>query len=461
MKKKKTLEQIYFKLPVYLQNMVVSAYGYRLNKMQYGGDYKSFFNQILKNITLDKDDIYSLQLQKLKHLISLCERYVPYYRNNFKKYSLELDKIKSLDDLRRFPLLEKEQLRLNPSAFINEQYKSNEILCINTSGTTGTPLKIYYNPSARQMNYAFYDRFLSMANIRYGGRKATFGGRLIVPQNQHKPPFWRFNRFQKNLMFSTYHMKAENLLSYIQQLKVYSPDYIEAYPSTISILAKFLVDNNIDGSNITKAVVTSAETLRTDQRIVIESAFCVPVIDQYGSAEMAAFIGQCQEGRYHVHMDYGIIEFLRSDGTAAKIGEEAEIVCTGFVNPVMPMIRYKMDDKCIYSNQPCKCGLQFPVVEKILGRIDDAIVTPDGRSVSRFGAVLYGLPVKEVQYEQQHTGQLIVKIIQDLRFTEETEKIIEKALRDRLGDEIKIQFKHVDSIDRGPGGKLKTIVSKL
>lgn len=459
--KNTTIEQIYFRLPIYIQNSILSMYGYRIGKLQRGGYYKYFLKDISKNITLDKDEIHSLQVKKLRHLLSLCENDIPYYKNIFKKDSISVDKIRTLDDLKRIPLLEKEPLRRNPRTFINELYELKKLLCINTSGTTGTPLKIYFNAATRQLNYAFYDRFLSMANIRYDGRRATFGGRLIVPSNQNKPPFWRLSCFQKNLLFSTYHMNRNNLFSYVQKLKAYAPEYIDAYPSSISVLARFLIDNNLSGTKITNAIVTSAETLLPDQRLAIESAFSVPVVDQYGSAEMAAFIGQCREGRYHIHADYGIVEFLSRDGKAAKPGEEAEIVCTGFVNEVMPLIRYKIGDRGIYSDRPCKCGLQFPVVEKIIGRIDDVIVTPDGRTVSRFGAVLYGLPIKEVQYEQRHLSELIVKIVKDASFTAETEKNIEKALRKRLGKEIAIEFKYVDFLDRGPGGKLKTVVSYL
>ncbi len=459
--KRLEIDRIYSIFPVFIQNLLVSLYGLRQGRLQRGGEYRHFLKILSANSAMDENALSALQLSKLKNLIALCERDVPYYRDIFEQCGISSANIASLNDLRRFPLLEKESVRRNPETFLNPLYNPSRLLRVSTSGTTGTPLRIYFNSSVRQLNYAYYDRFLSMSHIPYDGKRATFGGRVVAPVNQRKPPYWRLSRFQKNLLFSIYHLKPEHLSAYAQRLKSYVPDFIEAYPSAITPLARFINHHSVDMHGVTNAIVTSAETLLPSQRKEIESAFGAPVVDQYGSAEMAVFIGQCKAGRYHVHPDYGVVEFLNADGGSAKPGEEAEIVCTGFVNTVMPLIRYRIGDRGVYSDRPCECGLQFPVVEQILGRVDDAVMTPDGGSVSRFGAVLYGLPVKEVQYEQHNRNELVVKIVRDSSYTGATEKQIVTALRKRLGAEIAIVFSYVETLERGPRGKLKTILSHL
>jgi phenylacetate-CoA ligase len=226
-------------------------------------------------------------------------------------------------------------------------------------------------------------------------------------------------------------------------------------------IASFAKDHNISLINITKGITTSAETLFAEQREVIETAFGVPIFDQYGAAEMCVFVGQCREGTYHIHIDYGIIEFLRDDGTPAPAGEEAEIVCTGLINPVMPLIRYRIGDRAVLSDETCKCGSIFPIVENVLGRIDDVIITPDGKQVGRLSPVFKGLPVKEVQYIQRDKNSVIVQIVKTEGYTVETEKQSIHELRKRLGNEIAIQLKYVESIPRGEGGKLKSIISHI
>lgn len=442
-----------------MQNILVSVYGYRINRIQHGGNYKRFYNEISRNLLLNKDEIIEYQNQKLRWLIRLASQNVPYYRSLFKKEKINIDEIKSFRDLGQIPLLNKETLRAKPQSLINPNYKQNKLHSISTSGTTGTPLKMYFNSKARQLNYAFYNRFLESAGVNFNGGRATFGGRIIVSNKQKAPPFWRYSYFQKNLLFSSYHITDKNIPFYINQLKRYNPEYIETYPSSIFAIAKFMIDNNISGKGITNAIITSAECLFNNQRKIIESVFNVPVIDQYGSAEMCVFIGQCGVGCYHINMDYGVVEFLRPDGTQAKEGEEAEIVCTGFINPAMPLIRYRIGDRGILSKKACSCGSPFPVVEKILGRMDDVIITPDGRKVSRFGPVLYGLPVKEVQYVQESAGTLDIYIVKGNTYTEDVEQQIEKELIKRLGDRISFRFNYVDKIPRSSGGKLQTIIS--
>ena len=213
--------------------------------------------------------------------------------------------------------------------------------------------------------------------------------------------------------------------------------------------------------NVTKGITTSAETLYSWQRKIIEKAFGVPVIDQYGSAEMCNFVAQCHLGRYHIHSDYALIEFLREDGTPADPGEEAEIVCTGFINPVMPLIRYRIGDYGILSDIPCKCGSPFPVMEKILGRMDDIIITPDGRKVGRLSPVLKGFPIKESQYIQKKIDELEVLIVKDKHYDKNTESEVVKELEKRLGTSLKIRVKYVSCIQREKGGKLRTVISYI
>jgi len=94
-----------------------------------------------------------------------------------------------------------------------------------------------------------------------------------------------------------------------------------------------------------------------------------------------------------------------------------------------------------------------------LGRTDDVIITPDGRKVSRFGSVLYGLPVKEVQYVQESVGTLDIYIVKGSAYTVNVEQQIKKELIKRLGDRLSFRFSYVNKIPRSSGGKLKTVIS--
>lgn len=458
---KSIAENLFLKSPVFLQNIALSIYGLKSQYIRLGGNYQNYYDRASSHLKYTQTELNAYIESVLIKTINDAVENVPYYRELFQRENIPSHAIKSIEDLKRIPILEKDEIRKAPRNFVNETFNANSLLIIHTTGTTGTPLKIYSNAETRQRNYAFYNRFLNQAGIAFKRKRATFGGRIIVPAKQKSPPFWRYSYFQKNLLFSSYHLTDENIPFYIQQLTKFKPDYIDTYPSSLFCIAQYAKSHNIDLRGITKGITTSAETLFPEQRHTIESVFGVPIFDQYGAAEMCVFVGQCKEGKYHIHTDYGVIEFLREDGSGAKPGEESEIVCTSFINPVMPLIRYRIGDRGIFSDRACKCGSVFPVMEKILGRIDDVIITPDGKRIGRLSPVMKGFPVKEIQFVQKVQSEVDVFIVKAPGYDDNAEIELINQLRNRLGEVILINIKYVDRINRGKGAKLKSIVSLI
>jgi phenylacetate-coenzyme A ligase PaaK-like adenylate-forming protein len=458
---KSLYDSIYLRSHPFLQNVALSLYGLRLNYIRHGGEYSNYFKAINKHLYFGHETLSDYINEILKTVVNEAIENVPYYRELFQTCGLAAKDIQTVEDIKKIPLLEKHLLHNEPYRFVNEKYDVSNLLCIHTTGTTGTPLKIFCDKNIRQLNYAYYDRFLSQSGINFKGKRATLGGRIILHQEQRNSPFWRYSYFQKNLLFSSYHLTDKNIPAYIDQLIKFSPDFIDTYPSSLYHIAKYAQDHDIDLKGVTRSITTSAETLFPEQRDVLESVFGVPVYDQYGAAEMCVFVGQCKEGSYHIHTDYGFLEFLREDGTNADPGEEAELVCTGFINPLMPLIRYRIGDRGIRSSKHCTCGSVFPVMEKIIGRMDDILVTPDGRRIGRLSPVVKGFPVKEVQYIQKVKESVEVHIVKDKGYTSETERQVLQELRKRLGDAISIKLNYESFIPPGKGGKLKSIISSV
>lgn len=450
-------------LYAWAQNIAISIYGIWIQFVRFGGDYKnvaSNVEQLGKTITT-RDQLEKYRNGKLNEFVSYAYRHSPYYKRVFDDIKVSPENILTKEDLACLPILEKEPLRSGVIDIVSKDRSLGKLLKVKTTGTTGTPLSIYSDKAARRLNYAFYSRFLKNSGINLHAKRATFGGRIFVPSWQTKPPFWRLNYFQSNLLFSSYHLADKNIPFYIKKLKSFKPAYIDSYPSSLFTIAQYAKDHNISLSGITKAITTSAETLFSEQRAIIEEAFEVPIFDQYGAAEMCIFSAQCREGVYHLHEDYGVVEFIREDGSSALPGEDAEIVCTGFVNKAFPLIRYRIGDRGVYSDETCACGSPFPVLTELLGRIDDVILTPDGRRVGRLSPVVKGFPVKEVQYIQHCINELEVLVVKAEGYSSKVEKLLEQELRKRLGQDICLKFIYVDRINRGKGAKLKSIISHL
>lgn len=454
-------ESIYLKLPVWMQSLLINAKGFSIERIRHGGYYKEFLEEVSGRQNWNGELFSNHQWREVHKILDLAYNHVPNYYKRFREAGVSPDRIHSLEDVALLPYLEKSEIRRDPLAFVDSRVNRKELLILHTTGTTGTPLRIYTNRTARQWNYAFFDAYVTSLGINVGSNRATFGGRIIAHPMQNRPPFWRYSFFQKNLLFSSYHMTDKNLPFYFDKLKEYQPELIDSYPSSLYTLSKYIIEYKKAGQIRPKGIVTSAATLFDEQRTVIEEAFQCKVKDQYGCAEMCIFVGQCKEGKYHYRPDYSLIEIIKENGQIAKPGEMGEIVCTGFINQVMPLIRYKIGDVGIMSSETCRCGLDTPYFDKILGRVDDFILTPDGRYVGRLSPVLKGFPVKEAQYIQKRIDLVVVKLVKDSHFDSQTSKQLIKEIQKRLGYSISIELEFVDELPRGPGGKLRTVISEL
>jgi phenylacetate-CoA ligase len=186
------------------------------------------------------------------------------------------------------------------------------------------------------------------------------------------------------------------------------------------------------------------------------------VTDQYGSAEMVAFVAQCEYGTYHVWPSFGTVELL-VDGRAALPGETGELVCTGYINPAMPLLRYRTGDLAV-AGDGCSCGSPFQALLSIEGRMDDIIITPDGRRVGRLDPVFKGVPdnaFMEAQIVQETIERIVLRYVKGSRYSETALETVRDNLQNRLGPRMQIDTEEVAALPRGSNGKLKAVWNKI
>ena len=456
-------DHVYGASPVFLQNLLISVYGLYAYKRRYGGRHSEYLQSLRESQWYPKNRIEELQFMNLSEVIRNAFETVPFYQEIYRKHGVAPSSLRNFDDLRKLPIITKDDLRANPKLFVSDVQGSGRLIEIHTSGTTGSPLTIYLRSEALEKNYAFFTRSLEWAGVEPRQRSATFAGRVIMQAKQVEPPFWRKNWIMRNTLFSSYHISERNIPAYVDELKKIQPIFIDSYPSAIFSIGKFFLDRSIDVGIAPKAIITSSETLFDNQREVIEKAFHSRVFDQYGSAEMVGFINQCEKGSYHVNPEYGIVEIIKNNGEPAKDGEPGELVCTGFVNSAMPLIRYKTGDSAIACEHICSCGRAYPVVKSILGRTDDFIVTRDGRFIGRLDPIFKGLSsgIKEAQIIQEDYDRIVVKIVVNKDFCSYDESLLAEELKRRIGPTISVSIIQVGEIPRSNAGKFRSVVSHV
>lgn len=443
--------------PMLLRSALASVKGLQVERARRGQAYHAVRRELRERRHWDGAAFAAHRDRLIVATVRNAARFVPFYREVFRERGMSPDDFATAADLDRLPVVDKGTVREDPDRFVDERSPRRGRMVLHTTGTSGTPLRIVTDRAARQVNYAFFDDYLASFGIGPRDRRATIGGRVVAPADRDRPPFWVHSWYQRTLFMSSYHLSAANISHYIRALRRFQPKFIDAYPSSCHAMARWMLDEGIRDIRV-QAVLTSSETLFPEQRAAIEAAFGCPVFDQYGAAEMCVFVGQCGTGRYHLRPDYGHVEIL-SNGAPAPPGHEGELVCTGFVNPVMPLIRYRIGDVGMWSAEECPCGLATPLLHRVIGREDDVIRTPDGRAIGRLSPVLKGFPLLEAQFVQDALNHLTLRLAPAPGYRPAHTAQIVEEVRKRVPSSMHITPEFVTHIPRGPGGKFRAVVS--
>lgn len=454
------LDDVYRRSPIVVQHAMATAFGAKERLLRYGGRYRDYCDEVDRGQWLSADDLAETQAARLRAMVAFSVEQVPHYRTLFRDLGVAPGDIRGPEDLALLPVLEKDTVRENPDSFRPEHLGERSVPQ-TTGGTTGTPLRYWVTPSAVQYTYATYEvRFRRWAGVTLGDRMASINGRKIVPVEQDRPPFWRHNLAFNQLYLSAYHLTEEHLPSYVERLERYRPEVIVGYVSSVHLLAAHINRHGLAGAVRPRAVLVSSETLFPWMRADIEQAFGCKVYDGYGLGELAAFITECGHGRLHVSPEYGVIE------SATTNGEEHRLIATGLFNRAMPLLRYDTGDviRMAAPDVRCPCGRELPVVDELLGRADDYVVTPDGRSVgpAPLSLAFQGVPgIREAQIRQADAAAIDVALVVDATFDDARERQLDVELRERLGHVIEIRYDRVDAIARTVWGKRRLVDSSV
>ena len=456
------LDRIYESSPSWLQNIGVSLYGLYWKQRRYGGDFKKFVSEFKRREDFSFDDWGSYQQAHLRQLLLHAYQHVPYYHACFVDLNIDEHDLKDFTtaDLQRLPVLSKEVLRGRQGDFLSDDLREKPA-AYKTSGTTGTPLTIRFTREGDRLAQAAYEvRVRNWAGVDYRMSRGMIGGRMVVPKSNAEPPFWRKNIFEHQLYMSAFHISPENAPYYARALNHYKPDYLVGYTSSHFFLARMLDEQGI-AMYKPRAVLTSSEKLTDEMRAMIEKVYRCEVYDAYSGVEVCCQASECEYHKLHISPDVGIIEFLDDEDQPVPHGVPGRIVATGLLNFAQPLIRYDTGDIAILSGEGCPCGRQMPVIEELVGRIEDTVITRDGRETVRFHGIFIGLEnVKEGQVIQEDYDRFRVRLVVKSEFGETDRKIIYDRFEQRLG-EINLEYEFVDQIERTESGKFKAVISRV
>jgi phenylacetate-CoA ligase len=294
-------------------------------------------------------------------------------------------------------------------------------------------------------------------------KKATFRG---VPLRQvGNGCFWQHNPIHNELQFSPFHMHEATLGSYVQRLVEHGPEFIHGYPSAVDTLAEYVLRHELTARIPSiRAALLGSEACSKAQRDRIGAAFHTRVYTWYGHSERTILGGECECSEvYHAFPAYGVLEIVREDGTPCAVGEQGEIVGTGFLNRAMPFIRYRTDDYATRDSCECECGRTWDRFSNVVGRrsVEGLLIGKNGTRISDAALNMHGECFKNViryQYYQEVPGQLVIRIIPNPWYSTADEARIVAAHENKLWGEMEILVQSVEEIPLTASGKQRRIL---
>jgi phenylacetate-CoA ligase len=276
---------------------------------------------------------------------------------------------------RHFPIIDRQTLLASKAALYPHRGAHRPWLALGkTSGTTGTPLTVFRSLQSLLMEQAFIGRHWSWSGYHDGMARASLRGDQVAAQ----PPFWFWNRYNRQLLVSSRHLTEAHADSIIDRLDTLAPAMLQAYPSTAFTLAGLLALRN--RRLRIPLIFTASEPLYHHQRELIADRLGGKLVDMYGMAERVALATECEHGQLHVNPDYSFVEIVDEDGRPTE--SEGYLVGTTFHNQAMPLVRYRMTDRTRWKSGQCDCGRAFPMIEPVSGKFEDSITGSNGAAVS-------------------------------------------------------------------------------
>jgi phenylacetate-CoA ligase len=299
---------------------------------------------------------------------------------------------------------------------------------------------------------------------RFGDRCVVLRGYIVG--SSHDAIYWKKALFGRWLLMSAYHMTEEALLAYIREIRRFRPRFIQAYPSTAAILARYMVEHGVAPFPTVKAVLCGSENLYPWQRDLLAEAFGCRVFSWYGNSEQTVLAGECEEStHYHIFPEYGVVELIGRDGRPVEgPGVLGEIVATNLTNYICPLIRYRTMDLATAATGPCTCGRHYPLLERVEGRLQDFIVTNNHRLISMTAVNMHSDVfdnVVQFQFYQERAGEVLLRLIKKPGYNDRDTGYILGELDKKFEGDVDVTIHFVTEIPRTRRGKYQFLVQKL
>lgn len=429
---------------------------------------------------LDERQLRQFQQQRLRTIVRYAYDNVELYRRKWRQAGVHPDDIQSDEDLKRLPIITKDDLREGfPDDIRSREFRRDDCFMVGTSGSTGTPVRTFVDLDKAMVDF-------SLSEPRYMADLPP----VTVPRMVRDWLIRRNIRFMSifvdnELAYETLYARVFSMMRHtvvdclqppsvhIAQLNAKKPRYLHTYAS---VLRNVCIAAREGGVQVHRPelIFTTGEVADPHLRALVNETLGPGLLDSYASVEFGFIACECprHEG-LHVFTWKVLVELLDEEGREVPDGQAGRVVVTDLFNRATPLIRYNgLGDYAIRKDLPCSCGRPLPLLARIEGRMVDSVILPNGQTVHPYSLTLALEDVPHLhkfQIRQERSDYIRVLLVKDR--TQEGRTVsfspggavgqsILGRLRTILKNQVKVELETMEDIPKSPGHrKHATVVS--
>jgi phenylacetate-CoA ligase len=365
------------------------------------------------------------------------------------------------------PVLKKSDFQRPLKEILSNGYNRKNTYISNTSGSSGTPLFFAKSKYSHAMTWEVIRERYRLLGLKDNSRQARFYG---IPLNKvsyfsERLKDWILNRYR----FVIFDLSEKELIKLLDRFKKENFEYIYGYTNSLILFARFLIRKNIilknDSSNTLKMCITTAEQCTEEDKLILQKAFGIPIINEYGVSEVDIIAINDNLGKWVISNELIHVEIVDDNYVSVPDGTIGNILLTSLHNKAMPFIRYEVGDRgAIKRNSNDK----YDELLMLSGRLNDFAKLSSGKLVPGFTLYYVSRSIlensgvlKEYVIKQTSLNEFLFEVVTDQPLDNNIIELIKETMYEYLEPGINVFVKRVEFIDRQSSGKLKHFQSLI
>ncbi len=410
----------------------------------------------------DPEKIKKDQNKRIHKLMKRAYK-IPFYKQRFIESGTTPDDYHCAEDLVKFPVMTKPELRLwMQQEWENHPEKHDSLNVHSTSGSSGVPLKVLYTQKEQGCSDANWIRVLRDAGYH------PFRGKMYSFQTSHRDPNAKPKRdsfiqalgVMRRKVVSEDNCVGDGIADTIRDINEYKPDMICFRRNCLVRIVAYAEKHNMPLWK-PKLYCPISEMVDDVTRNLLKKTLGDGLIDAYGLSEMGSFIYQYPGNDfYYVANDIAAVNVYDDNNNLA---DDGRIIITSLYKKTYPLINYDTRD---LGKSYVKDGLRY--MTKIEGRMNDMVLHEDGVESSalmlmRIANKTVGL--SQFRFIEETYHDMLIQLAPDPNNTsmshEEIEKHFIDSVRELYGDEFNIRIEWMDVLPPDKTGKQRCFVCNV